>query len=199
MLCNTLDWERLHESNSHAEDATVSDAPVPLTLQTFVAQVHARDVTALREVATHFLVGPPPSEQRGDLSYFTSNVASVAVPETSLVVDGGFVVYPLSKERNRPFSHMLMVGRSTSNDVQILDTSISKLHCKITLRPELTISDAGSRNGTSIDGSPLDPDVPVEVRDGSIVQLGNRVFALFDAAHLHKVLAQLHKAMQAHA
>ena len=169
----------------------------PETLESFyaLAQQHDDDAFAAA-TAPFFLVGPPMTEASDDWSYFTSSMVSVVDPKGSLVVDPRFEVYALHKEKSRPFADLLMVGRSTSNDVQILDTSISKLHCKFHLGATLMLSDAGSSNGTTVDGRTLPPDVPVEVEDGSVLQLGSRVFTLVDAAHFRSVVLKVDKVMR---
>jgi hypothetical protein len=62
------------------------------------------------------------------------------------------------------------IGRGTEADIQIDDTSVSRLHCEILLGTEVLIRDLGSTNGTSVDGVRANESV---VRDGSIIKIGN--------------------------
>ncbi len=62
------------------------------------------------------------------------------------------------------------IGRGTEVDIQIDDTSVSRLHCAIVLGSEVIVRDLGSTNGTLIDGIRATESV---VRDGSIIKIGN--------------------------
>ena len=58
----------------------------------------------------------------------------------------------------------------TEADIQIDDTSVSRLHCAIVLGSEVIVRDLGSTNGTVVDGDRASESV---LRDGSIIKIGN--------------------------
>lgn len=64
------------------------------------------------------------------------------------------------------------IGRSSSNFVQVLDSSVSREHAELArdgLR--ITIRDLGSRNGTRVNGQ--DASSPVEVKPGDTIEVGH--------------------------
>ena len=62
------------------------------------------------------------------------------------------------------------IGRGAEADIQIDDTSVSRLHCAIVLGSEVLIRDLDSTNGTFVDGRRASESV---LRDGSIIKIGN--------------------------
>jgi len=62
------------------------------------------------------------------------------------------------------------IGRGVEADIQIDDTSVSRLHCSIVLGSEVLIRDLGSTNGTVVDGLRALESV---LHDGSIIKIGN--------------------------
>jgi len=68
------------------------------------------------------------------------------------------------------------IGRSESNDIQILDKSISGNHCEILLENgQFYISDLKSTNGTIVDGRKVSK---IEICKGVVVQLGKVKFSI---------------------
>jgi hypothetical protein len=65
------------------------------------------------------------------------------------------------------------VGRGIEADIQIDDTSVSRLHCSIVLGSEVLIRDLDSTNGTIVDGNRASESV---LYDGSIIKIGNITF-----------------------
>ena len=62
------------------------------------------------------------------------------------------------------------IGRGVEADIQIDDTSVSRLHCSIVLGSDVLIRDLGSTNGTIVDGARATESV---LRNGSIIKIGN--------------------------
>lgn len=62
------------------------------------------------------------------------------------------------------------IGRGIEADIQIDDTSVSRLHCSIVLGSEVLIRDLDSTNGTIVDGNRASESV---LRNGSIIKIGN--------------------------
>jgi FHA domain len=81
-------------------------------------------------------------------------------------------VFPIVKAahaRSGPVS----VGRTSENDVVIPEYSISKRHCTFELgEGTMAIRDAGSTNGTLLNGSPLGADAPVPLCGGETITMG---------------------------
>jgi len=69
----------------------------------------------------------------------------------------------------------ITVGRSQSNDVVLENASVSRFHALIHRNErtkEWTIADAGSRNGTWVDGTKVDREHMTVLKDGSHLKLG---------------------------
>jgi hypothetical protein len=62
------------------------------------------------------------------------------------------------------------IGRGVEADIQIDDTSVSRLHCAIVLGTDVLIRDLDSTNGTIVDGTRASESI---LRDGSIIKVGN--------------------------
>ncbi|WP_367042455.1 FHA domain-containing protein [Streptomyces sp. Je 1-332] len=67
----------------------------------------------------------------------------------------------------------IRVGRSADADVPLDDPDVSRLHCAVTLTPDgqVTVTDLGSTNGTTVDGHEI-TDHPVRLTPGSLLRLG---------------------------
>jgi hypothetical protein len=101
-------------------------------------------------------------------------------------------VYGLKKATRGAFAATVLVGRSSSNDVTIPDPSLSKLHARVHLAVDgtMTISDSGSKNGTVLNGTPVDQS-PVPLSHGDMLQLGKRNFKVYATRHFHGLVARL--------
>src|SRR2546425_1612458 len=78
---------------------------------------------------------------------------------------GQFLVWPLDRPR-------LSVGRSSRNELQLGDFTVSKEHAEITVDgAHVFIRDLGSRNGTRVNG--LDAREPLPLRPGDHVEIGH--------------------------
>ncbi len=63
------------------------------------------------------------------------------------------------------------IGRAEFNDLRLPDPSISSTHVKLQLREGVwTLTDLGSMNGTTVDGEPVDDDMPLS--PGAVLKLG---------------------------
>ncbi len=72
------------------------------------------------------------------------------------------------------------IGRMPDQDLQLLDRMISKSHAEISLdaNGNYTLRDVGSRNGTTINGNPVE--APVRLRDGDEIGLGSHILRFID-------------------
>jgi two-component system, NtrC family, response regulator AtoC len=87
----------------------------------------------------------------------------------SLVVlgDDQLATYPL------PPTGAITIGRSSKCDVPIFDKSISRRHAVVCIDEPITIEDLDSANGTRVAGDRIAPRVPVPIRQGEVVELGD--------------------------
>jgi len=80
------------------------------------------------------------------------------------------IAYPLDEGET-------FVGRKEYCDIQVPDTSLSKRHALfVRTGSALTVEDAGSKNGTLVNGELIDE--PFELQNGDVVQLGKARFVV---------------------
>ena len=91
---------------------------------------------------------------------------SPQVPLTSFTPD----LTSITGEEFKITKSVTNIGRGVEADIQIDDTSVSRLHCAIVLGSEVLVRDLGSTNGTVIDGVRASEAL---LRDGSIIKIGN--------------------------
>jgi len=76
-------------------------------------------------------------------------------------------------ERIIPLPATTSIGRQVGNDLLLDDQRISRRHVKIECSDEgCHITDLGSSNGTTVDEERLQPNVPVQLKPGSVVRIG---------------------------
>lgn len=69
------------------------------------------------------------------------------------------------------------VGRKPANFIQLADTDVSRVHCRLDGSPgRCTIEDLESSHGTYVNGETLKPETPVPLRDGDEVRIGGTTF-----------------------
>ncbi len=85
----------------------------------------------------------------------------------------------------RPDRPYVSLGRAPDNDLVIDDATLSRLHLLLERRPEgWAARDAGSTNGTWIEGERLGPD-PVVLVTGTQILAGSVRFTFYDAGGLY--------------
>ncbi|MEW6358538.1 MAG: SpoIIE family protein phosphatase [Planctomycetota bacterium] len=76
--------------------------------------------------------------------------------------------YPL------PDNCALSFGRSPDNDIQLLDTQVSRRHCRIVRTAQgYTLADLDSNNGTEVNDRPIKEHA---LKDGDLIRVGGTVF-----------------------
>ena len=92
------------------------------------------------------------------------------VPMSSFAMAKTPYLISVSGEEFKISKAVTNIGRGVEADIQIDDTSVSRLHCAIVLGSEVIVRDLGSTNGTLIDGIRATESI---LRDGSIIKIGN--------------------------
>jgi hypothetical protein len=99
-------------------------------------------------------------------------------------------IFPLSKKAGASFPDMITIGRTPNNDVVLRDATVSRLHAFFRQRDDRWIvADAGSKNGSRLDGIPLEPRKEKPVASGQLVRIGDLELTFYTAADLFRVLA----------
>jgi hypothetical protein len=96
--------------------------------------------------------------------------ATPQVPLTSFTPEATPYLTSITGEEFKITKSVTNIGRGAEADIQIDDTSVSRLHCAIVLGSEVIVRDLGSTNGTVVDGDRASESV---LRDGSIIKIGN--------------------------
>jgi len=98
-------------------------------------------------------------------------------------------VYPLSKKPGAPFADMITVGRTANNDVVLNDVTISRFHAYFKQSGGIwRVCDAGSKNGSSLLGNPLEARKEMDIRSGQKVAFGDVETTFYTADELFGVL-----------
>ena len=92
------------------------------------------------------------------------------VPISAFTPEATPYLVSITGEEFRISQSVTNIGRGTEADIQIDDTSVSRLHCSIVLGSDVLIRDLGSTNGTVVDGTRSTETI---LRDGSIIKIGN--------------------------
>jgi hypothetical protein len=177
--------------------------PMAPTVEGLVADARKRSVTDWeRTFGRAVLVGPTPEVERRSADEFDDDPWAFQTVSASIDPDSAgdpltsfreSEVYGLKKATRGAFAATVLVGRSSSNDVTIPHPSLSKLHARVHLAVDgtMTISDSGSKNGTLLNGQPIDSN-PRPLAHGDLLQLGKRNFKVYATRHFHGLVAKLH-------
>ncbi|MEM6295854.1 MAG: sigma 54-interacting transcriptional regulator [Myxococcota bacterium] len=93
-------------------------------------------------------------------------------PRLTIVANENSQTVPL------PAGGSLQLGRSRLADITIDHGSLSRIHGQFDHAQALTYTDLGSSNGSWLGGRLLEPNVPAELRDGDVLELGNVVVVI---------------------
>lgn len=90
--------------------------------------------------------------------------------------DDSYLVIPVIKAEGRPFPERIGVGRTRGTDIILISSDISKYHAYFSNEGDRWfVSDAGSSNGTSVDGVRLTPMTPTPLNNGALLAFGARL------------------------
>jgi hypothetical protein len=99
---------------------------------------------------------------------------------------------PLKKRTDvdAAFSDRISVGRAPNKDIVLRHASISKFHAWFQMdeMSQVYVADAGSKNGTRLDGQRLPARDPVQAKTLAVVAFGSVEGMLVDAEALFRVL-----------
>jgi hypothetical protein len=101
-------------------------------------------------------------------------------------------IHPV-RRTGRSVGHLVAVGRTSNNDIVLPDVSVSRFHAFLKNGDEgrLQIQDAGSTNGTAVNGRPAPPrgeGAPLELKSGDRVRIGQVHLTFLDSESLIDVL-----------
>jgi len=133
--------------------------------------------TAVYELVT--AVNSDPSEEEDtNIDDVGTNVGMKHIKEGDALPQ----LYAVKKVQTM-FESMVTVGRTPNNDIVLADVQISRFHAFLRVHPDrVEIGDAGSRNGTFVNGTRLVPKGPVGiVIPGDVIKFGTITLEFLDA------------------
>ena len=101
-------------------------------------------------------------------------------------------IYPLAKKPGASFRDRITIGRTSNNDVVIVDHSVSRLHGYVRQADSWMFADAGSKNGSWLDDERLEPRREAPLATGAVLRLGDVVARFYPAADLFDLLGGNH-------
>jgi len=105
-----------------------------------------------------------------DLPSLEPDTPVVAPSTYCLVISGaGFATQTVELAQRRRYT----LGRAIECDISLDGEQVSRLHLTVTVDDVVTVEDAGSSNGTHLDGQRIRG--PVEIRPGTSVTLGQSI------------------------
>jgi hypothetical protein len=107
------------------------------------------------------------------------------------------IAYPVRRS-GRSVSHLITLGRASENDMVVPDVSISRFHAfvKEGANGEWLIHDAGSTNGTTVNGHSVPQQghgSPAELKSGDNLRLGQVELTFLEAEALVAFALQLER------
>lgn len=98
-------------------------------------------------------------------------------------------VFPLAKKPGASFADRITIGRTSNNDVVIGDHSVSRLHAYVRHDgARWLVADAGSKNGSWLHGSTLEPRKERELGARAALRLGDVEVTFYLAGELYGAL-----------
>jgi pSer/pThr/pTyr-binding forkhead associated (FHA) protein len=99
-------------------------------------------------------------------------------------------IYPVISRDPTDEQVTVTLGRLVSNDIVIAEASISKVHASFNLEPgvDATITDLGSRNGTTVNGRRVQPHTPLAISFGDPIVVGGVAVTLIGAGALWEII-----------
>lgn len=160
------------------------------------------------------ILSPEDFEERHGSAFLLLSAAELAMPsgpattEVRLLMDGehvhasstanlSLVVFPV-RRTGRSVGHLVTIGRASNNDVAIPDVSISRFHAflKEADAGRWQLQDAGSTNGTLVNGNPIarqGQGAPADLKAGDSVRLGQVELTFLGVAELRGFALKLER------
>jgi len=166
----------------------------PLDAMALAIKETQRDAFVAQNGYLFLLLRIDDNSEENDWSFRTTTLSvdrlkqAIALAESSAAARDlrYYRVMAVVKSDNNPWAGRISVGRARNNDIVLPHASVSKLHAHFSeTKTGLTLSDAGSRNGTHLSGVPVGADQPVEAKPGDEIAFGLISLKLMTAADLY--------------
>lgn len=124
--------------------------------------------------------------------FWTVGYASGAQPRDGVTPDD-YVAW-VRKRQGGVFTRLIGLGRTRNNDIVLPFDDISKYHAYFTISPSdggISVADAGSKNGTFLSGTRLEPKTPETIESGETLGFGNHGGLFFGRASFVSLLGAM--------
>ena len=137
-------------------------------------------------------LGDPRNEYRSTLKMRIDHERGEVQIETSAPGPEDLVLEVKKSDRNS-VQGKILVGRTETNDIPIPDITVSKHHAFIRIdeNGDCWLSDAGSTNGTKLNGRPLAQGFSRQLRDGDQLIFGEVPFVFYTPSGFYELLRSL--------
>lgn len=99
------------------------------------------------------------------------------------------VLYPLTKKPGASFPDRITIGRTSNNDVTIVDHSVSRLHAYVKQDGKRwLVADAGSKNGSWLENEALTPRKERALASKAVLRIGDVDLTFYVASDLYSAL-----------
>ncbi len=163
-------------------------------LDDFIAEARSADADTFTAAHPHpFLVvslqGEPGDNWRAfRTTQFTRDQLTTPLPAPA----AAYGVLRVVKTNRNPWSDRISIGRAANNDLVLRDASVSKLHAHLRLEGNtMTVADAGSRNGTTVNGKRLKEAEAQQLEPGDEIGLGSVGMIYQDPPGMYSFLKSL--------
>jgi hypothetical protein len=136
---------------------------------------------------------PETAAKPDEWSFQTRTVVSPRAGHGRAMLSAGaerYRVFALIKQASNPWPERISIGRARNNDVVLPDNSVSKLHAHYTQDKEgrMFIIDAGSRNGTVVNGKRLMGNERAQVKFEDTIVIGVLQLALVTSGMVYDLV-----------
>lgn len=137
--------------------------------------------------------------EKGQWSFKTETVSSLGFDVVEKLEEQGlslspeiaqYEVFPVLKLPGNPWPDRISVGRARNSDIVLPDNSVSKLHAHFIYDDDgdVTLVDAGSRNGTHVGKTKLTAGAPEKVSSGDSITFGAVTLRFLSAEDLFELI-----------
>lgn len=129
---------------------------------------------------------------------FVLPVSSRAAPPI-VAPEREWIVYPLVKRPNALFPEQISVGRTRGTDICLNYPDVSNFHAYFSVPPagqKYMLTDAGSKNGTTVDGVRLAAKKSEVVEDGAQIKFSVHETIFYMPKGFYDLIEHEHKALR---
>ncbi len=179
--------------NRAASSAAEDDEPSTVAGYLADERLASRDAFLARFTCPVLLHdGSPASDERCFATLHAHDEAATVRLATRPEEVRGLRVWHVRKRPGGLYSNLITLGRALSHDMVIAHAKISKFHAYFTSSDGgYHLTDAGSTNGTTVNGAALEARVATPILDGALLGFWQFPFRFYTPCGFHELLRSL--------